>query len=92
MSKHTMNISLTAELEEIVQSYVKKGMYGNQSEVLRAGLRLLHERDVEQEAKLQSMRKDIAVGLQQILDGDVVELSLDDFKAAARERMQAKGN
>ena len=85
-----MNISLTAELEEIVQTYVKKGMYGNQSEVLRAGLRLLHERDLEQQAKLASMRKDIAVGLQQILDGDVVELSAESIKAAGRARLQEK--
>ena len=85
-----MNISLTPELEAIVQSYVKKGMYGNQSEVLRAGLRLLHERDLEQEAKLQSLRKDIAVGLQQILDGDVVELSAESIKAAGRARLKEK--
>jgi antitoxin ParD1/3/4 len=86
-----MNVSLTPELEEIVQNYVKNGMYGNQSEVLRAGLRLLHAKDQEQEAKLQSLRSDINIGLQQVLDGDLVELSAESIKAAGRARLQKMG-
>ena len=87
-----MNVSLTPELEAIVQNYVKKGMYGNQSEVLRAGLRLLHAKDQEQEAKLQSLRQDVAIGLQQILDGNVVELSAESIKSAGRARLQKLGH
>ncbi len=62
MSK-TMNVSLTPELERIVQGYVERGLYGNQSEVIRAGLRLLHQQDQDREARLAALKADIAVGL-----------------------------
>ena len=41
-----MNISLTPELEEFVESRVKSGHYQTTSEVMRAGLRLLIEEKV----------------------------------------------
>lgn len=40
-----MNISLTPELEQFVQSTVKNGRYSSASEVILAGLRLLKERE-----------------------------------------------
>ena len=40
-----MNVSLTAELEEFVAKKVKTGRYQSASEVIRAGLRLLEDRD-----------------------------------------------
>ncbi|MEG4337381.1 type II toxin-antitoxin system ParD family antitoxin [Microcoleus sp. D3_18_C2] len=41
-----MNISLTPELEQFVQSTVKNGRYSSASEVILAGLQLLKEREV----------------------------------------------
>ncbi|AFZ10030.1 addiction module antidote protein, CC2985 family [Oscillatoria nigro-viridis PCC 7112] len=41
-----MNISLTPELEQFVQSTVKNGRYSSASEVILAALRLLKEREV----------------------------------------------
>ncbi|TAG15588.1 MAG: type II toxin-antitoxin system ParD family antitoxin [Oscillatoriales cyanobacterium] len=41
-----MNISLTPELEQFVQSTVKNGRYSSASEVILAGLRLLKEREI----------------------------------------------
>lgn len=49
-----MNISLTPELEQLVDDKVNTGMYQTASEVIREGLRLLRERDqhlVEDELK-----------------------------------------
>jgi len=40
-----MNISLTPELEQFVQSTVKNGRYSSASEVILAALRLLKERE-----------------------------------------------
>ncbi len=40
-----MNISLTPELEELVNEKVKSGQYQSASEVIGVGLRLLEERD-----------------------------------------------
>ena len=41
-----MNISLTPELEQFVQSTVKNGRYSSTSEVVLAALRLLKEREI----------------------------------------------
>ena len=40
-----MNVSLTPELEKLVQDKVASGLYQTASEVVREGLRLLKERD-----------------------------------------------
>ncbi|NJK73026.1 MAG: type II toxin-antitoxin system ParD family antitoxin [Microcoleus sp. SU_5_6] len=40
-----MNISLTPELEQFVQSTVKNGRYSSASEAIHAALRLLKERE-----------------------------------------------
>ncbi len=41
-----MNISLTPELEQFIQSTVKDGRYSSASEVVWAALRLLKEREI----------------------------------------------
>jgi putative addiction module CopG family antidote len=41
----TRNIALTRELEGYIKAQVASGHYANASEVVRAGLRLLIERD-----------------------------------------------
>lgn len=70
-----MNISLTTQLEELVQQKVSSGRYSSASEVVREALRLLEERDELKELKLQALKKDIALGLQQadsdkLVDGE----------------------
>jgi antitoxin ParD1/3/4 len=43
--RKTRNVSLTPELEEFVDSKVASGRYRSASEVVRAALRLLEERE-----------------------------------------------
>jgi antitoxin ParD1/3/4 len=40
-----MNVSLTSELEHFIEDRVKSGAFASSSEVVRAGLRLLVERE-----------------------------------------------
>ena len=40
-----MNLSLTPELETVVEGKVESGLYNNACEVVRDGLRLLKEHD-----------------------------------------------
>ena len=42
-----MNVSLTKPLENYIQSKVESSMYASASEVIRAALRILRERDIE---------------------------------------------
>jgi antitoxin ParD1/3/4 len=44
-----MNIQLTPELEQLVQSKVQSGRYNSASEVIREALRLMEEGDLRKE-------------------------------------------
>lgn len=52
-----MNISLTPELEQFVQTKVETGMYNNASEVIRERLRLLKEHDDVRRAWREQMER-----------------------------------
>lgn len=52
-TRKTRNVSLTPELEALVDSKVASGRYRSASEVVRAALRLLDERERRMERKLQ---------------------------------------
>jgi antitoxin ParD1/3/4 len=52
----TRNVNLTAELDRFVVETVASGRYENASEVVRAGLRALEEREQLRQAKLAALR------------------------------------
>ena len=81
-----MNVSLTPELERVVNEKVESGMYQTASEVVREALRLLKERD---EARAH-LRADVQAGFDQLARGE--GRSYD--KAIGRqlaERIKSKG-
>jgi antitoxin ParD1/3/4 len=55
-ARKTRNVSLTPELEALIDSKVASGRYRSASEVVRAALRLLDERERRMERKLQTSR------------------------------------
>jgi antitoxin ParD1/3/4 len=87
-----MNVSLTPQLEALVNAKVKNGMYQTASEVIREGLRLLKERDEQ-----RRLREDVQFGFDEIARGhyiDVDEKGLKKFfadvKARGRKRLLAE--
>lgn len=80
-----MNVSLTRELEQLVDRKVKSGRYQTASEVIREALRLLEERDQLAALRLASLRKDIRMGLR---SGKPVPLDLADLTHEVRKRMK----
>jgi antitoxin ParD1/3/4 len=60
-----MNVSLTPELEQLVNDKVKSGDYQTASEVVREALRLLKERDQER----LRLRADVQAGFAQLARG-----------------------
>jgi antitoxin ParD1/3/4 len=83
-----MNVSLTKELESLVNKKVKSGMYQTASEVVREGLRLLKERD-----QLEWLRREIQLGFEDIERGDYTEYdetTTEDLKADIRRRGMAR--
>ena len=63
-----MNVSLTPELERLVNEKVESGLYQTASEVVREALRLLKERDQARE----QLRADVQAGFDQLARGRVV--------------------
>lgn len=57
------SVALSPHFEGFIRQQVDSGRFNNVSEVVRAGLRLLEEREAEQASKLQALREAIAVGL-----------------------------
>jgi antitoxin ParD1/3/4 len=64
-----MNISLTPELERMVDERVKTGRYASASEVIREGLRLLEEQEQFKLQRLAAVRQKIDRGLEQLDKG-----------------------
>ena len=64
-----MNVSLTPELEKLVNDKVSGGMYQTASEVVREALRLLKERDELQKQRFQELQREIRIGLDQLRRG-----------------------
>ena len=81
-----MNISLTPELESFVQKKVESGMYQTASEVIREGLRLLKDREDLHHQKVEDLRREIAIGLQQADEGKVGPLNAKETLAKVREK------
>lgn len=54
-----MNVSLTSELERLVQARVESGRYNSASEVVREALRLLEDHDRSRSAQLQEFNEQL---------------------------------
>lgn len=81
----SMNISLTPQLEKFVERKVKQGSYQTASEVVRAALRLLAERDEKRRLEIERLRQEIKVGLDQIEAGEVEPLNMREIKSEGRK-------
>lgn len=86
-----MNVNLTPELEKLIREKVASGLYNNQSEVVREGLRLLAEQDRLREAHLEKLRTALAAGLEQADRGDLLDGPevVEEMRALLRKRAEA---
>jgi antitoxin ParD1/3/4 len=79
-----MNVSLTPELEEFVQSKVENGRYNSASEVIREALRLLEEHEKSRIAQLAAFNEELGRRLASLDRGEGVD------GRAVRARLQRK--
>jgi antitoxin ParD1/3/4 len=75
----TKNVVLTKHHEKFISSLVNGGQYQNASEVMRDGLRVLEERHQEHLLKLELLRKQVKLGLEESRDG-FVTIFVDEDK------------
>jgi antitoxin ParD1/3/4 len=85
-----MNISLTTELEQFIQSQVISGKYTSNEEVILAGIRLLEERERIYKGRFEELQREIMIGVEQLdrqerLDGREVIDQLRQKNQALRK-------
>jgi antitoxin ParD1/3/4 len=69
----TRNINLTPQMDKFVDARIRNGKYANASEVLRAGLRALEQREREDQARLETLRAALEAGeASGIADADII--------------------
>ncbi len=66
-----MNISLTPELEKMLQDKVASGLYNSASEVVREALRLLFQLDELKKHSITELNEEIEKGLSDIEAGRI---------------------
>jgi antitoxin ParD1/3/4 len=71
----TRNVVLTDGQEELIKTLVKSGRYQNVSEVLRAGLRLLEQREAEDKDRLKALRRAARIGADALDRGEFKEFA-----------------
>jgi antitoxin ParD1/3/4 len=80
-----MNISLTPQLEQMVNQKIKSGMYTSVSEVIREALRLLNEHDRVREIQIREMKEKVMAGVDQIRKGKTSQFDADEIIALGRK-------
>jgi antitoxin ParD1/3/4 len=91
-----MSPTITPDLQAFIQQAIASGKYRSEAEVVSEGLRLLQEK----ERKLDALRQDLQVGLDQLENGEGIVLADDqarqeffqDIETRGRERLRAKRN
>lgn len=94
-----MNVTLTPELEKIVEKKIKTGRFNSVGEVVREGLYLLDLEDDFQEMKRERLREELLKAKRQFENGQFITVNsaeqmkayLEDIKQRGRKRL-AKEN
>ena len=82
MSRNT-SVSLGTYFANFIDAQVQGGRYGNASDVVRAGLRLLEEH----ESKVKALQDALNAGFE---SGEPRPFDFEAFKARKREELQSK--
>lgn len=70
-----MEITLTPELEDLVNEKVKSGKYDSPSQVVRDGLRLLKEQDQLEQLRMEELHREVMKGVEQMKNGQFITYS-----------------
>lgn len=65
----TRNINLTERYDAFLMRQIDTGRFKNVSEAVRAALHLLERESLEEEAKLEALRRDVSVGIEAFESG-----------------------
>ncbi|MBP0009674.1 MULTISPECIES: type II toxin-antitoxin system ParD family antitoxin [unclassified Roseofilum] len=68
-----MNIVLSPEQKQFIESQIKKGKYLNSQELINKALQLLEKQDREYERWIEDTHKKVVVGIEQLEKGEKME-------------------
>lgn len=71
----TRNVVLTERQETLIEALVQSGRFQNASEVIREGLRLVENREVEEATKLEALRAAAKLGVSALERGEFKEFA-----------------
>jgi antitoxin ParD1/3/4 len=79
----TRNVNLTEHFDSLIQTGIASGRFSNASDMVREGLRLLEQREMEDKAKIEWLRAAAREGFDAFERGDYLALNseqeLDSF-------------
>lgn len=92
ISRTTVNVSITPELDAFLQGRVKSGRYQTTSEVVREALRLLERHELERDQAFQKLKAKLEQGAAEaergeLLDGDEV---FEELREMIDERRRSR--
>jgi antitoxin ParD1/3/4 len=76
-----MQVDLDPRVAGLIRQQVESGQYHNASEVVGEAMRLMLERD----RRLQQLRAEVAIGVEQFERGEVVDFTLELLDELSRE-------
>jgi antitoxin ParD1/3/4 len=83
----TMTITLSPELEKIINERVQSGEYASANEVIGEALRLLEEQEELRRIKYEALKREIAKGAEGLERGEGIPA--EEVFAEVRERNKA---
>ena len=75
-----MNVNLGETLDQFITELLQTGLYQSQSEVVRAGLRLLKEREDLRKIRITQLQSDLDKGIRQLETGEFETHDEKSFK------------
>lgn len=92
-----MNITLTPEMEKIINDEISSGNYDSPDDVLRESLRLLKEQKLSRQVRRENLRREVQKGIDQIRNGqlktyDSADEMIEEIIKEARTEFEAKTN
>ena len=82
-----MSIAFPDDMEQFVQNAIASGKFRSREELVSAALTMFRNR----EEKLDRLREDIQIGIEQLERGDYREISSSEEHASFREGIKVRG-
>lgn len=86
----TRNINLTPHYDGFVAQQLETGRFQNASEVVRAALSLLEQKNAEDAAKLEALRREVMIGVEAYERGEYISINSDEEMDAFFEQLHAE--